>query len=220
MTIFQVQAPVVTPIKDQGQCGSCWAFSAGGAIEGAVQIKYRSSSISSYSEQQIVDCDLSQNACLGGWPAAVMGTYLTTTGLETDADYPYTGIGNSVCSTDPARQDSRTMTAGVEQVANTWAAMKAALDIGPVSVTVSASSSVWQLYTGGILNDAESCGTSIDHAILAVGYGTDPVTGLNYIKCKNSWGTVWGEAGYVRIWADENANTCQIYSYSFYPVLK
>ena len=65
MTIFQVQAPVVTPIKDQGQCGSCWAFSAGGAIEGAVQIKYRSSSISSYSEQQIMDCDLSQNACGG-----------------------------------------------------------------------------------------------------------------------------------------------------------
>ena len=156
-------------MKDQGQCGSCWAFSAGGAVEGAVQIKYRSSSISSYSEQQMVDCDKAQLACDGGWPAEVMDTYLATVGLETDATYPYTGLGNSVCRENAAQQDLRTMTTGVKKVGNNWAAMKAALDIGPVSVTVSASSSVWQLYNGGVLNDAKGCGTAVDHAVLAVG---------------------------------------------------
>ena len=191
-----------------------------GAIESAVAIKYRLSSANSYSEQQVVDCDSNQGGCNGGWPAEVLGTYLATHGLESSAAYPYTASGNSVCSAVASLQDSKTKTSGVQEVANTWAAMKAALDIGPVTVTVAASSSVWQLYSDGVLNDAAGCGTAIDHGILAVGYGTDPATGLDFIKCKNSWGTGWGEAGFVRIWADETANTCQIYSNSYYPVLK
>ena len=96
--------------------------------------------------------------------------------------------------------------------------MKAALNIGPVTVTVAASSQVWQMYTKCVLSSS-SGGKTVDHAILAVGYGVDAATGKNFIKCKNSWGNSWGENGYVRIWADDAANICAIYCYSYYPVL-
>mmetsp|Transcript_13455 Transcript_13455/g.18420 ORF Transcript_13455/g.18420 Transcript_13455/m.18420 type:complete len:646 (+) Transcript_13455:24-1961(+) len=205
----------VTPIKDQGQCGSCWAFASVGAIESAYAIK--NGQLISFSEQQLVSCDKAEGGCNGGWPSDAMLWVGTTGGLPTEVNYPYTAT-DSTCKTNIVK-DPKTMVSKSIEVPNNFAAMKAALDIGPVTVTVAASSSVWQLYTKGVLSSS-ACGKVTDHAILAVGYGVDAATGKSFIKCKNSWGNSWGENGYVRIWADDTANTCAIYSNSYYPVLK
>jgi len=164
-----------------------------------------------------VSCDKSEGGCNGGWPAAAMEWVGTVGGLALGADYPYTASAGT-CKTNVAK-DAKAKTAKSVQVGNNFAAMKAALNIGPVTVTVAASSQVWQMYTKGVLSSS-ACGNSVDHAILAVGYGVDAATGKSYIKCKNSWGNSWGENGYVRIWADDAANICSIYSNSYYPVLQ
>ena len=179
----------MTPVKDQGQCGSCWAFSTVAAIEGAFAIKYGGSPLSSFSEQQVVDCDTNQSGCNGGWPAEAMSWVTTDGGLASEDGYPYTATDNGGCKSSSVTKDTRSETASVVQIGNTKAALQAALDKGPVSITLAASSNTFQLYTGGVLNDAQGCGTTVDHAVTAVGYGTDSATGLEFIKIKNSWGT-------------------------------
>jgi len=197
----------VTPIKDQGQCGSCWAFSTIGSIEGAYQIA--TGELLSLSEQDLVSCDHNgDQGCNGGLMDNAFDWVISGDGICSEADYPYTSgggdSGSCVSSCSPA-----VVLTGYTDVANEDG-MLAALNVGPVSVAVEADKSAWQFYSSGVLDDA-GCGTSLDHGVLAVGYGTD---GKDYYNVKNSWGSSWGESGYIRL--VRGKNQCGIASAASY----
>jgi C1A family cysteine protease len=185
-----VTAGAVTPVKNQGQCGSCWAFSTTGAMEGRYQIK--NGKLLSLSEQQFVDCATAEgnNGCNGGLMDWAF-TYAEKNSIDTEAQYPYTG-----------RDGKCTAQAGVATVVDytdvpvkSPSALMAAVATGPVSVAIDAGSISFQLYMGGIVKYL--CGSNLDHGVLLVGYGTEGST--DYWLVKNSWGAGWGEKGYVRI---------------------
>jgi len=181
---------VVTPVKDQGQCGSCWAFSATGAMEGAWAIKH--SQLFNLSEQELVDCSVPQGnqGCNGGLMDQAFQYVVANKGLATDAEYPYSATGPNAC-----KSETSVMTiSGFKDVpANSETALMSAIVQQPVSVAVEADQSVFQFYSGGVMNSL--CGTALDHGVLAVGYGT--VGGQDYYKVKNSWGADWGANGYI-----------------------
>jgi hypothetical protein len=182
----------VTPVKNQGSCGSCWSFSTTGALEGAWQIK--TGQLVSLSEQQLIDCDKSDSACKGGAMDTAFD-FLKDHDSCTEESYPYETKANDKCGT--------TCTVGVPQgsIKGHWdvptetSALMEAVAQQPVSVGIEADQTTFQSYGGGVLSKA--CGSKLDHGVLIVGYGTDK--GVDYWKVKNSWGPNWGEGGYVRI---------------------
>jgi len=209
----------VTPVKNQAQCGSCWAFSTTGSLEGANQIK--TGKLVSLSEQQLVDCATAEGnqGCNGGLMDDAF-KYIEHDGLETESDYPYTGRDGK-CSADKAKEQVK-VASFVDVKASSGAAFKAALDKGPVSVAIDAAGIMFQLYHGGIMKGGGlfGCGTSLDHGVLAVGYGSE--NGSDYWIVKNSWGGSWGEKGYLRMAADytsTDAGTCGIQLQASYPVV-
>jgi len=193
----------VTPVKNQGQCGSCWAFSTTGSVEGADFIK--TGKLNSYSEQQLVDCSKQNNGCNGGLMDYAF-QYIEQNGLELESQYPYTAA-------DGTCQYSQASTVGTVSTFNDlqaeYAQMQAGLNKSPVSVAIEADQMVFQQYTGGILTSG--CGTNLDHGVLAVGYGND--SGQDYIIVKNSWGASWGDQGYIKI----APNQCGILNAASYP---
>lgn len=193
---------VVTPVKDQGQCGSCWSFSNTGALEGAYALKY--GKLMSFSEQELVDCSNFKNGgpnmgCNGGQISQTMDWIGKNGGLCTESDYPYTsGVTQSggTCNSKSCTVVSGTKVASHTDVApNSDSAMMDALAAQPVSVGIEADQRAFQLYSSGVFTD--SCGTNIDHAVLLVGYGHDDASNLDYYILKNSWGTTWGDQGYI-----------------------
>jgi len=181
----------VTPVKDQGQCGSCWTFSTTGVLEGFYFVN--NGKLLSFSEQQIVDCDTDQDeGCNGGWPYLAV-EYAAKNGLEQESDYPYTAEDGD-CKYNKAKA---TKVAGGYQfvTANSTDSLKAALVNGPVSVAIEADQDVFQFYSKGVISTG--CGAELDHAVLAVGY--QKVGVLEAFIVKNSWGTSWGADGYVFI---------------------
>jgi KDEL-tailed cysteine endopeptidase len=181
----------VTPVKDQGQCGSCWTFSTTGVLEGFYFIN--NGKLLSFSEQQIVDCDTDQDeGCNGGWPYLAV-EYAAKNGLELESDYPYTAQdGNCKYNKNKATQ----VAGGYAFVtANSTDSLKAALVNGPVSVAIEADQDVFQFYSKGVISTG--CGAQLDHAVLAVGY--QKVGVLEAFIVKNSWGDSWGQDGYVFI---------------------
>jgi hypothetical protein len=193
----------VTPVKDQAACGSCWAFSTVGAIEGWWQINH-GGKLQDFSEQQLVDCSKDVcYGCQGGWPYKAT-EYVTRKGICAEGDYKYTGrdgtCKDAQCTPiiKPGQLSKYLNISGEDNIL-------AALNNGPISVLVEADRSAFQYYRSGILDDP-SCGTSIDHAITLTGYGTEG--GKAYWNIKNSWGKGWGAQGYIRF--VRNKNQCGI----------
>ena len=214
----------VTPVKNQGQCGSCWSFSTTGALEGAYFTTY--SKLPSFSEQQLVDCDNRQHGgkdmgCNGGLMDSAFSWIEKNGGLCSEDEYPYTSGDTKTagsCETSCAVIDNSKISSFVD-VKTSDNDMMSALANQPVSIAIQADQKDFQLYKSGVF-DSE-CGTKLDHGVLLVGYGSKD--GSDYYRIKNSWGTTWGDDGYIYFGRGNQFNSgdgqCGVLLQGSYPVL-
>lgn len=197
----------VTPVKNQGQCGSCWSFSTTGSVEGCHFIGTQA--LVSLSEQNLMDCSWSQGdqGCDGGLMTDAMDYIISNSGVDTESSYPYTAESSNTCQYSATNKGS-TLGSYANVAQGDETALQNSVYAGPTSVAIDASQSSFQFYSGGVYYEPDCSSTQLDHGVLAIGWGTD-TTGGDYWTVKNSWGTDWGMKGYI--WMARNkSNNCGI----------
>ncbi|XP_075226652.1 cathepsin L-like peptidase [Lycorma delicatula] len=225
MKLANVQVPdfvdwrndgAVTPIKNQGPCGSCWAFSATGSVEG--QHFRQTQNLVSLSEQNLIDCSrgYGNDGCEGGVIDAAFQYIVDNNGIDTEESYPYEARDG------PCRFNSDTVGATITSYYNLPQGDEETLKqvvaaIGPVSVAIDAGLQSFQSYGSGVYYDPECSSQSLNHGVLVIGYGTTD-DGTDYWLVKNSWGTSWGESGYIRM-ARNRDNNCGIATAGSYAIV-
>lgn len=201
---------VVTPVKNQGRCGSCWAFSSIGALESKHALK--TGMLKNFSEQKLVDCSKSNHGCNGGFMHEAFNDLLLTNGVTLEKDYPYVGTVNT-CKDIPVYKDFNFL--GYNFVlSHSSKALMEALQKNPVSIALAGDPMKFLFYGEGIF-DCEECSIKNNHAVLLVGY--ELKNDIPYWIIKNSWGEKWGEDGYIRIKMTEGDGILGMNQYGLYP---
>jgi len=205
----------VTPVKNQGQCGSCWSFSATGSMEAAHF--FATGNLVSLSEQNLVDCSTKEGneGCRGGLMDDAFQYVIDNKGIDTEESYPYTATGPNACKF-MAADIGATITDFVDVKEGSESDLLDKLQKQPVSVAIDASHNSFQFYNDGVYYEPACSSTRLDHGVLAVGYGTDD-SGADYWIVKNSWGAKWGNKGYINMARNRN-NNCGIATAASIPI--
>jgi C1A family cysteine protease len=202
----------VNAIQDQGQCGSCWAFSTMAAFEGAHAVK--TGELLKFAEQELVDCSTLNHGCHGG-SMALGFNYLKTHYGVLESDYGYTAA-DGTCQYSSKPHSSVEDTGYTTVRSRSLSQLTAAVQQGVVSVAIEADKAVFQLYKSGVF-DSASCGTTLDHGVALVGFGNE--SGTDYFILRNSWNTTWGEEGYMKIAAQDGDGVCGVNLGAVYPTM-
>lgn len=205
---------MVSSVKNQGSCGSCWAFSSAGALEG--QLAKKTGQLMDLSPQNLVDCVTENSGCGGGYMTNAFKYVQENGGIDSEEAYPYIG------QDEPCRYNSSGMAAqckGYKEIPmeNEHALAVAVWKVGPVSVGIDATLQTFQFYQKGVYYDSNCNKDDINHAVLAVGFGVT-VKGKKYWIVKNSWGEDWGNKGYI-LMARNRGNLCGIANLASYPIM-